>query len=94
MTGKSYIEDLVAKLQDVDQQLERARKTIEQGRASEKAAAIAQLTKLEARHKGLAERIGAAKEKHAEDWSDLHKGFQEDIDGLKDTLESWIMQYS
>ena len=94
MTGKTYIEDIATMLSSVDQQLERARKTIEQADLPKKAAAIAELVKLEARRSELADRFEKAKEKHADEWSDLRKGLQEDLDSLKDTLERWILQYS
>lgn len=93
MTGTTYIEDLSLKLRDVEKELARARKAIAEGDLSEKANAIAELVRMEARSRELTERIEAAKEQNSDQWSDLHKGFQKDIDGLKNTLEAWITQF-
>ena len=85
-----YIEHLEAKLRDIDKGIARAKNRFEQSAAAEKQKALADLSKLRVRHDELAERIEEAKEKGSDHWSAVRAGLQEEADGLKDTVESWL----
>ena len=90
MTTNNYMDHLRQRLRAIERDMAQARKKVETGPAQENASALSELSKLEIKHKDIEERLEAAAAKHAEDWSAVKAGFQEDIDGLSDTLENWI----
>ncbi len=94
MTGDSYIDLLKDRVQALEADIARARRAMEEGAADARAEALRQLTVLEQRRRDLNERIADAIEKHAENWSDLRKSFQEEIDGLRETFEAWLGKYT
>ncbi len=90
--GTTYIDDLKAKLHDIDMRLRDKRRAIENGPIEERAAALAELERLEIRREEISRRLLEAEAKGADNWSELHKGFREEVDGLADTIERWILR--
>ncbi|MCG6904278.1 MAG: hypothetical protein LJE68_16520 [Rhodobacter sp.] len=85
-----YIEHLGQKLNEIDHEIVRAKARFENCEMADKVKALAELSQLRVRHDDLAKRIEAAKDKGADQWSALRTGFQEEADGLKDTIEKWL----
>ena len=94
MTNNTYLDHLNQRLQTLVRDMAKARKKLEDGSIEDKVTALGDLTRVELKHQELAKKIEAATKKNAEDWSTLHMGFQEDLDALAETLESWIMKYT
>ncbi|PRX35287.1 hypothetical protein SAMN05216257_102237 [Meinhardsimonia xiamenensis] len=90
--GTTYIDDLKAKLHDIDMRLRDQRRAIENGPVEERAAALAELERLELKREEISRRLLKAEAEGADKWSELHKGFREEIDGLTDTIERWILR--
>lgn len=90
MTRESYQEHLTERLRIVDAKLAKALAQHEKGDFQMKVDSAGDLALLKAKHRELCEKIRKANEQHAENWSSLHTEFQEDIDALLETLESWI----
>jgi len=91
---QDYVKHLEAMLSGVDRGIEKAKARFEQSETAEKVKALAELAELRIRHDDLTARIAEAKEKGSEEWSSLRTGFQEEADGLKDTLEIWLTKLS
>ena len=94
MTENTYMLHLKQRLQGIDRNMTLARHKLEAGKLETKIAALAELSKLETQHAELQKRIGEAAIKHSEKWSEMHTGFQEDLDALGDTVERWILKIS
>jgi len=92
MNKQTYIDDLKSKAHSIDQKLAAARKRLEAGEGAATIKALKEIAWLETRHKDLAARLKAAESKHAEGWSEWHKGLREDLDGVADTLERLIVK--
>ena len=93
MNKQTYIDDLKSTARVIDKKLADARKRFESGETAPTADALKEITWLETRHKDLTERLKKAEAKHAEGWSEWHKGLREDFDGVIDTLERLIVKY-
>jgi chromosome segregation ATPase len=94
MSDARYIEHLEARLTEIDQSLAKARARVEAAGAPATESALRELSELEERRASAAERLEAAKARHAEDWSTLHASFREELDGLQETVERWFRKYS
>jgi len=92
MNKQTYIDDLKSTARSIDQKLAAARKQLEGGEAAASADALKEVAWLETRHKDLTARLKQAESKHAEDWSEWHKGLREDFDGVIDSLERFIVK--
>ena len=93
MAKEDYLEHLNKRLSEIDAKIFKARSFLNEGKDNERVAAAAELTLLEADHDQIAKKIAKAKGAHAEDWSSLHTTFQEDLDALSESIESWIVQH-
>lgn len=94
MTDSGYVKQLERKLEEVDQSLAQARGKMEEAGGDVAEKALHELSELEMRRKSAAERLEAAKQAHAEDWSTLHASFREELDGIADTVEKWFLRHS
>lgn len=90
MQTENYITHLEAKLDDVDQQIARAARMLDNPDILGKARALDELTHLRIRRDALARQIEEAQDKGAADWSALRMSIQEEADAIKDVLESWL----
>lgn len=88
----SYIEDLRARLRDIELRLAEQRRRLEAGGAETRAQALAELARLELRREELSDRLVRAEEEGAERWSQAYKGFREEVEGLGETVEDWILR--
>lgn len=87
MTQKSdYIDELKGQLRRLETSMASARQRLEAGALKDRPDAAGDLAVLESRHGELAARIAEAEKDDAEDWSNLHSGLQEQIDGIRETL--------
>jgi hypothetical protein len=93
MHGVNYLDDLTEKLRSVEVKISEARKHLESGKPANMVLAAGELTILESRHRELAEKIEAAKGRHAEDWSLLHTELQEDYDAITNSLGDWVTRH-
>ncbi|WP_137702311.1 hypothetical protein [Marimonas lutisalis] len=89
-----YLEHLASKLHEIDSGIEAAKAKLEKADIGEKTKALAELSQLRLLHEDLSNRIEDAKKKDADEWSSLRTGFQEEADGLKDTVEKWLTRLS
>lgn len=94
MSKQTYIDDLQSRARSIDQKLATARKNIESGEAPATVDALKEIAWLETRQKNLLERLKEAESKHAEDWSEWHKGLREDLDGVLDMIERLIVRHN
>lgn len=90
----NYLENLNQQIQVVDHKIDKAKKQLEEGTLKDKVDAARELSALEARRHELSDRLKQASTQHAEDWSQLHATFKEDLDSLSDALERWITQFT
>ena len=91
MTKPSYTSHIETLLRDVDSRIRDAEARFQREEGAGRADALHELSRLRIRHDELAERIDRAKQEGADDWSTLHTSFREEIDGLSDALEKWLM---
>lgn len=88
-----YLHHLEQKLSEIDQAIENQKARLAGHDSDVKSHALEELAHLRLRHDNLVERINEAKTKGAEEWSELHTGFQEEMDGLQDTFEKWLTRF-
>ncbi len=94
MTTEKYPKHLEERMQSLEAEIVRAQKKLAEDSPSHKVEAAGELTVLEKMHQDLAEKLKAATEQHAENWSLAHEEMQKDIDALYESLDRWVMKYS
>ena len=93
MEQESYIDHLKDRLERLESRMEAARAQIEAPDARSEMAALETLSRLRIRKAELEARLEDAKAAHAEAWSALHTGLQEDVDALFDGFEAWATRH-
>lgn len=92
MKEYTYISRLQRRLKEVERSLDMEHQKLSEGDLPDKVAALKSLARLQARHKSLEERLEKARENHAENWSDIHAGLREELDGIADAIEKLIVR--
>lgn len=82
-----YIAELKQQLSELDREIARRRREVDSGALRHRPEAAGELAVLQDRHKEVEQRLAEAEKRDAEDWSDLHAGFREQLDGIGDALE-------
>jgi len=93
MSGQDYLRELKERLQSLDTKIADARQRLQAGLPKDKVLAAEDLAVLETRHRELEEKISAASEQHAEDWSTLHVELQKEVDVLTRSIERWVARH-
>lgn len=94
MNGAPYIDHIKQSMKDLEARIADTRRAFEEAAGEAKAERLDALERLETRHRDLQKRLEDAYARHAEDWSALRAGFQEDIDALTDAFERLILHYT
>lgn len=82
-----YIAELKQQLSELDHEMARCRRQVESGELRDRPHAAGELATLQSRHQEIEQRLAEAEKRDAEDWSDLHAGFREQLDGIGNALE-------
>lgn len=92
--AETYIEHLARRLAELHAGMAQARRRLEQGGTPAKVEALEELSALEVRRRAVADKMEKAKDAGAEEWSDLHMSFREELDGLARSVENLMLKHS
>lgn len=90
MSDDSYLDQLVKRLQSVDQKIAEARRQLATWEPGEDVSAAAELAQLEVKRDGLREKIDAAAKNGADDWSAFRTTLAQDLDALTGQIHGWF----
>ncbi len=90
----AYVDDLSEKLRAVKLDIIDAQQQMSVGTMANRVAAAGELAMLESRQKNLCDSIQHAEKHHAEDWSAIRTGLQQDVDAIQESFINWLHKYN